>query len=155
MDINPQCSNPIHVPSALLGTPHTQNERQFTHRQLGKATDFSYTNYNNPTLHSLSSMADLFSAWLSMSLENHSLNSSWESNKVGMIKCNRAHSQKGKEKIMYQQKSSNCGQGNWGSQSLTALSQCKRVTLADHKTWQTLTSAIFSPARYINTIRKQ
>lgn len=41
---------------------------------------------------SLSSMADLFSAWLSMSLENHSLNSSWESNSVGMMKCSRAHS---------------------------------------------------------------
>lgn len=37
-------------------------------------------------------MADLFSAWLSMSLENHSLNSSWESNNVGMMKCSRAHS---------------------------------------------------------------
>ena len=33
----------------------------------------------------------LFSAWLSMSLENHSLNSSCESNSVGMMKCNRAH----------------------------------------------------------------
>lgn len=42
--------------------------------------------------YSLSSMADLFSAWLSMSLENHSLNSSWESNSVGMMKCSRAHS---------------------------------------------------------------
>lgn len=43
-------------------------------------------------VYSLSSMADLFSAWLSMSLENHSLNSSWESNNVGMMKCSRAHS---------------------------------------------------------------
>lgn len=42
--------------------------------------------------YSLSSMADLCSAWLSMSLENHSLNSSWESNSVGMMKCSRAHS---------------------------------------------------------------
>jgi len=32
-----------------------------------------------------------------MSLENHSLNSSWESNNVGMIKCSRAHSYKGEE----------------------------------------------------------
>lgn len=43
-------------------------------------------------LNSLSSMADLFSAWLSMSFENHSLNSSCESNKVGMMKCRRAQS---------------------------------------------------------------
>lgn len=38
------------------------------------------------------SMADLFSAWFSMSFENHSLNSSWESKRVGMMKCSNAHS---------------------------------------------------------------
>lgn len=43
-------------------------------------------------LYSLSSIADLFSAWLSMSLENHSLNSSWESNNVGIMKWSSAHS---------------------------------------------------------------
>ena len=39
----------------------------------------------------LSSKADFFSAWLSISRENHSLNSSCESNMVGMMKCRRAH----------------------------------------------------------------
>ena len=38
------------------------------------------------------SIADLFSAWFSMSFENHSLNSSWESKRVGMMKCSNAHS---------------------------------------------------------------
>ena len=33
----------------------------------------------------------LFSAAFSMSLENHSLNSSWESKRLGIIKCKRAH----------------------------------------------------------------
>lgn len=47
----------------------------------------------------LSSIADLFSAWLSMSLENHSLNSSWESNSVGIMKCSRAQSLKQKKNI--------------------------------------------------------
>ena len=37
-------------------------------------------------LNLLLSICDLFSAWLSMSFENHSLNSSWSSNKVGMMK---------------------------------------------------------------------
>ena len=35
----------------------------------------------------------------SMSFENHSLNSSWESNKVGMMKCNNAHSSKGQNQV--------------------------------------------------------
>ena len=43
-------------------------------------------------LNLLSSIPDCFSAWLSMSLENHSVNSSCESNIVGMIKCNKAQS---------------------------------------------------------------
>ena len=37
------------------------------------------------------SIADLFSAWFSMSFENHSLNSSWESNRVGIMKWSSAH----------------------------------------------------------------
>jgi hypothetical protein len=37
----------------------------------------------------------LFSAWLSISFENHSLNSSWESKRVGMIKWRRAQSSNG------------------------------------------------------------
>lgn len=39
----------------------------------------------------LSSILVLFSAWLSISLENHSLNSLCESNIEGIIKCNKAH----------------------------------------------------------------
>jgi hypothetical protein len=39
----------------------------------------------------LSSIPVLFSAWLSISFENHSLNSSCESNKVGIMKCSNAH----------------------------------------------------------------
>lgn len=38
------------------------------------------------------SMAVLFSAWFSMSFENHSLNSSCESNSVGIMKWSKAHS---------------------------------------------------------------
>lgn len=38
------------------------------------------------------SMAVLFSAWFSMSFENHSLNSSCESNNVGIMKWSKAHS---------------------------------------------------------------
>lgn len=34
----------------------------------------------------------LFSAWLSISFENHSLNSSWESKRVGMMKWSKAQS---------------------------------------------------------------
>ena len=37
------------------------------------------------------SLLPLFSAAFSMSFENHSLNSSWESNRLGMMKCRRAH----------------------------------------------------------------
>ena len=50
------------------------------------------TQWNNDTSYLLSSMPVLFSAWLSISLENHSLNSSCESKRVGMMKCSRAHS---------------------------------------------------------------
>ena len=44
------------------------------------------------------SIADLFSAWFSISFENHSLNSSCESKRVGIIKCSKAHSCGGNEK---------------------------------------------------------
>lgn len=54
-------------------------------------------------------MADLFSAWLSMSLENHSLNSSCESNNVGIMKCNRAQSWKQmKSKIATEKRMTGC-----------------------------------------------
>lgn len=38
------------------------------------------------------SLLPLFSAAFSMSFENHSLNSSWESKRLGMMKCKRAQS---------------------------------------------------------------
>ncbi len=38
------------------------------------------------------SLLPLFSAAFSMSFENHSLNSSWESNRLGMMKCSNAQS---------------------------------------------------------------
>ena len=56
-------------------------------KQIFKTLKEKYQYYQN----SLSSMPDCFSAWLSMSLENHSLNSSWESNNVGIMKWSNAH----------------------------------------------------------------
>lgn len=54
-------------------------------------------------------MVDLFSAWLSMSLENHSLNSSCESNNVGIMKCSRAQSWKQrKNEIAVEQQKTVC-----------------------------------------------
>ena len=50
----------------------------FTHTHIGYAIPWS--------------MAVLFSAWFSMSFENHSLNSSCESNSVGIMKWSKAHS---------------------------------------------------------------
>jgi len=56
----------------------------------------------------LSSMADLFSTEFSMSFENHSLNSSCESNIVGMMKWSNAHNCNGQRIVGRSQLAHNC-----------------------------------------------